>query len=163
MLLRGIVYKPSSICYYVFFFSSRRRHTRYWRDWSSDVCSSDLKLLFRTDFFRRTINSMISGASGRKRVQPSQIESLQVPLPPLPVQEAIVSKWVQAQETIKAAYGRVEQHKEDIEARFFNDLGLELPEIKERPKVFAVLWNDFRRWSLSYNQAAQSGEIGRAH
>src|SRR3712207_4291056 len=27
----------------VFFFSSRRRHTRYWRDWSSDVCSSDLR------------------------------------------------------------------------------------------------------------------------
>src|SRR3712207_7428525 len=26
-----------------FFFSSRRRHTRYWRDWSSDVCSSDLE------------------------------------------------------------------------------------------------------------------------
>src|SRR5215203_6679385 len=25
-----------------FFCSSRRRHTRYWRDWSSDVCSSDL-------------------------------------------------------------------------------------------------------------------------
>src|SRR5258707_252750 len=24
------------------FFPSRRRHTRYWRDWSSDVCSSDL-------------------------------------------------------------------------------------------------------------------------
>src|SRR3712207_6930948 len=24
------------------FFASRRRHTRYWRDWSSDVCSSDL-------------------------------------------------------------------------------------------------------------------------
>src|SRR3712207_7197066 len=22
----------------IFFFSSRRRHTRYWRDWSSDVC-----------------------------------------------------------------------------------------------------------------------------
>src|SRR3712207_5904525 len=27
----------------IFFFSSRRRHTRYWRDWSSDVCSSDLR------------------------------------------------------------------------------------------------------------------------
>src|SRR5438105_14927768 len=26
----------------VFFFSSRRRHTRSTRDWSSDVCSSDL-------------------------------------------------------------------------------------------------------------------------
>src|SRR3989337_3240902 len=28
----------------VFFFSSRRRHTRCYRDWSSDVCSSDLLL-----------------------------------------------------------------------------------------------------------------------
>src|SRR2546421_1482756 len=28
----------------VFFFSSRRRHTRSDRDWSSDVCSSDLGL-----------------------------------------------------------------------------------------------------------------------
>src|SRR5690606_8237785 len=27
---------------YRFFFSSRRRHTRFSRDWSSDVCSSDL-------------------------------------------------------------------------------------------------------------------------
>src|SRR5690348_18312715 len=27
---------------YVFFFSSRRRHTRWTGDWSSDVCSSDL-------------------------------------------------------------------------------------------------------------------------
>src|SRR5258707_13412195 len=29
------------------FFSSRRGHTRYWRDWSSDVCSSDLNPHFR--------------------------------------------------------------------------------------------------------------------
>src|SRR5207245_8246236 len=27
---------------FLFFFSSRRRHTRCYRDWSSDVCSSDL-------------------------------------------------------------------------------------------------------------------------
>src|SRR5947209_6385016 len=30
---------PGTFC-----FSSRRRHTRYWRDWSSDVCSSDLNV-----------------------------------------------------------------------------------------------------------------------
>src|SRR2546422_8379308 len=28
--------------FFFFFFSSRRRHTRCSRDWSSDVCSSDL-------------------------------------------------------------------------------------------------------------------------
>src|SRR5687768_5845280 len=31
---------------FFFFFSSRRRHTRCSRDWSSDVCSSDLGLRF---------------------------------------------------------------------------------------------------------------------
>src|SRR2546429_8310670 len=30
--------------FFFFFFSSRRRHTRCSRDWSSDVCSSDLEL-----------------------------------------------------------------------------------------------------------------------
>src|SRR3712207_7788859 len=38
----------------IFFFSSKRRHTRYWRDWSSDVCSSDLEL---------TVSSMPSASS----------------------------------------------------------------------------------------------------
>src|SRR2546422_4033821 len=33
--------RESSVCFF-FFFSSRRRHTRCSRDWSSDVCSSDL-------------------------------------------------------------------------------------------------------------------------
>src|SRR3990167_5116919 len=33
----------------LFFFSSRRRHTRFDCDWSSDVCSSDLKLQCSAD------------------------------------------------------------------------------------------------------------------
>src|SRR6267154_3019238 len=32
-------------CSWVFFFSSRRRHTRWTGDWSSDVCSSDLEAM----------------------------------------------------------------------------------------------------------------------
>src|SRR5271166_7191159 len=35
----------------IFFFSSRRRHTRWPRDWSSDVCSSDLVTLAHNDAF----------------------------------------------------------------------------------------------------------------
>src|SRR2546421_9237209 len=37
-------YQYLSILFF-FFFSSRRRHTRSDRDWSSDVCSSDLELI----------------------------------------------------------------------------------------------------------------------
>src|SRR5690349_23468451 len=38
------------IYFFFFFFSSRRRHTRSLRDWSSDVCSSDLQYL-ESDYF----------------------------------------------------------------------------------------------------------------
>src|SRR3712207_9497737 len=48
-----------------FFFSSRRRHTRYWRDWSSDVCSSDLE---ETGALTRTLRR------GRGVLLPEQIE-----------------------------------------------------------------------------------------
>src|SRR5688500_20388469 len=37
------VYWLRSKCLSLFFFSSRRRHTRLQGDWSSDVCSSDLR------------------------------------------------------------------------------------------------------------------------
>src|SRR5690606_34793317 len=39
-------------CRSFFFFSSRRRHTRFSRDWSSDVCSSDL--VFRVQWLPLT-------------------------------------------------------------------------------------------------------------
>src|SRR5439155_17628389 len=43
-----------------FFFSSRRRHTRWPRDWSSDVCSSDLGEVHRLSsmyFTREFVNA----------------------------------------------------------------------------------------------------------
>src|SRR6266511_4225817 len=76
------------INYYIFFFffSSRRRHTRFSRDWSSDVCSSDLddvrglELVELTDLGLRLVaaqwgwtagivqkhNTLVGGGSGAK-------------------------------------------------------------------------------------------------
>src|SRR5690606_40247594 len=51
-------------------FSSRRRHTRFSRDWSSDVCSSDLEVFnwgtFNEKVFRinpQGNNSLLTGAN----------------------------------------------------------------------------------------------------
>src|SRR5207249_9051191 len=59
-------------CFFFFFFSSRRRHTRSKRDWSSDVCSSDLDLANHLlsgglDFWwrRRAANIVRSWKPGR--------------------------------------------------------------------------------------------------
>src|SRR5207253_3325901 len=60
----------SPCCFFVyFFFSSRRRHTRWPRDWSSDVCSSDLERLHGhrlfegkvADVARRTVGGFARG------------------------------------------------------------------------------------------------------
>src|SRR5690606_41034356 len=47
------ILSSDSSCF-VFFFSSRRRHTRFSRDWSSDVCSSDLHILCSTKHTARS-------------------------------------------------------------------------------------------------------------
>src|SRR5215208_3630999 len=46
-----------------FFFSSRRRHTRWPRDWRSDVCSSDLVIKFTAT---GGVNSNIAGGLGQQ-------------------------------------------------------------------------------------------------
>src|SRR3712207_6965393 len=54
----------------LFFFSSRRRHTRYWRDWSSDVCSSDLAHLARQLAFQHDVALVLASVSVRRDHHP---------------------------------------------------------------------------------------------
>src|SRR5207249_5152177 len=55
------------------FYSSRRRHTRSKRDWSSDVCSSDLQSLIamemQVDVLRRTSDKSVSITDELRRIQ----------------------------------------------------------------------------------------------
>ena len=62
-----------------------------------------VKLLFRTMAFRELLDSMISGASGRKRIQPSQLEEVAVPIPSLFIQQQIEVYWESAQQERFAA------------------------------------------------------------
>src|SRR6266702_6144957 len=77
-----------------FFFSSRRRHTRWPRDWSSDVCSSDLRRECRSQRFKsaRAYHSRLSspfsptglarGNSGASRLKgQSAVETIEAVLP----------------------------------------------------------------------------------
>src|SRR2546430_11097719 len=58
-----------------FFFSSRRRHTRFDCDWSSDVCSSDLERFADT------------GLAARKDVGPSGVHAVIELATPAPLAE----------------------------------------------------------------------------
>src|SRR2546430_6185775 len=51
----------------LFFFSSRRRHTRFDCDWSSDVCSSDLDHYYEQ--LAEQLNSTVSTTSDKRAIK----------------------------------------------------------------------------------------------
>src|SRR2546429_3098254 len=76
-----------------FFFASRRRHTRCSRDWSSDVCSSDL-IAWTAAFVRRNVEIRAGGKIARSRAaigrKDKQVAALAlVPVGPVAVKKVL--------------------------------------------------------------------------
>ena len=65
----------------VFFFSSRRRHTRLVRDWSSDVCSSDLSRCDHRSGLRQTAAQTGPGPGAAGLLERSSIIAPPAPWP----------------------------------------------------------------------------------
>jgi type I restriction enzyme S subunit len=115
-----------------------------------------LHLLIQTSFFKAHLWRNKVGAEGRKEVKLNFFESEKIPLPPLPIQQAIVDRWEQAQKEIAAGQERILCKERETAERFIRELRLTLPKPASREKGFAVLWKDFARWSVSYNHTASS-------
>src|SRR5690606_40227760 len=88
--------------YDVFFFSSRRRHTRFSRDWSSDVCSSDLKYISR----RNKYIFHYLHLSGVKRALFFALTGLDV-----------LIRWVVVDVTFYSSFWRSEEHTSELQSR----------------------------------------------
>lgn len=114
--------------------------------------SGYVKLLFRTAAFKKLLNSMISGASGRKRIQSTQLEGVKVPIPRLSVQQEIVAHWESVKQESAAA------------ANALSDLALELNTwlVKQtksfnqvtKSKVFLADYENTRQWDVKAGRAA---------
>lgn len=113
-------------------------------------------LALRSSFCRAQFLAATGGAM-KGEVSEEGLLQIEIPLPPLAEQAAIVGRWRDAQTQIAAARARVEGKKADIDARFFADLGLNADARAALPKCFAVLWKDFLRWGVNYNQQRQTG------
>lgn len=80
------------------------------------------------------------------------IKNLQIPLPPLEIQNKIVADIHAVQDKIKALQEEEKRLKDEIEAYIYITLGLQKPQNTAKQKVFVVRFKDLERWDISYNQ-----------
>src|SRR2546429_5261411 len=82
-----------------FFFSSRRRHTRCSRDWSSDVCSSDL--FFGAHKYRRTCYAGDYTGRAILYTLATKVQEMGIPV----IEDQYVSRLLVADSVCFGAYG----------------------------------------------------------
>lgn len=129
-----------------------------------DVADSRyIQLLFRSNFFRATINGMVSGASGRKRIAPDQLEAVRIPLPLLSVQQAIVSQWQALQDAAQQAAVRADACEAAGREAFLRALGLVSEGAGAKRKGFALNWSRIGRWGVDLNQPGDKLDVTAGH
>jgi type I restriction enzyme, S subunit len=115
-----------------------------------------LILIMKADWFNPMVRAATAG-SVRQNLTFDLLCTLEIPLPPLMEQKSIVARWRKAQDEIVARHERMEKQKASIDERFFSDLGLSSPDKLSMRKAFAVVWRDFLRWGVRFNQLSQAG------
>src|SRR6266496_797826 len=107
--------------FFFFFFSSRRRHTRSLRDWSSDVCSSDLELRLAGTFrVVRDCTELTDGEIGNRKSR-TLLKLLAVERPGLvPVDRMVEVLWPNGRPAAP------EQHVATLVSRLRAALGADL-------------------------------------
>src|SRR5690606_39474553 len=111
-------------CALFFFFSSRRRHTRFSRDWSSDVCSSDLEVDHprRADrdlpgWFRRTDGQRPEEVLGRTHAPTLRTRAVPGPTPRRPDRRKIGRASCRERVQISGVAASVKERATDVEER----------------------------------------------
>jgi type I restriction enzyme S subunit len=111
--------------------------------------------ILKSDFFNQTLRAATAG-SVRMNLTYPLLETLKIPIPPLPVQQEIVNYLESYKNFIANTDLRIAEINKETNKRFLTDLGLPLPKTAIPPKFFASNWKAFNRWSVSYNQTILS-------
>ncbi|MGH7983432.1 MAG: restriction endonuclease subunit S [Candidatus Udaeobacter sp.] len=111
--------------------------------------------------------SIGSAAVSRNRFKEEEFLALEMPLPPLATQRAIVKHWGKAQTQIANALSAADEAQRKAEANFLHSIGFDLRQpAAQLPKIFAAHWENVGRWSVSSNRQAINAvnlHVGKYH
>jgi hypothetical protein len=113
-----------------------------------------VKLLFRTMAFRKQINSLISGASGRKRVQPSDLEQIEAPLPHPDMQRMIVYYWQEAERVVDTARDALSEPVRALNSRLTEIYNNTCTRDVIHSRYFVIGFKDSAAWDVKSGRSA---------
>lgn len=133
--------------------------TNHFAVYEPDLTHIDPKyfhLLIQAKFFKDHLWRNKVGAEGRKEVKLGFFETLEIPIPSLPVQRKIVAYWETA--ATEAGLSEVQSKAliDDSLGAFIHELGLPMPRNQKLAKFFNAQWRDLDRWSVSFSQAVST-------
>ncbi|OJU89937.1 MAG: hypothetical protein BGO13_12630 [Burkholderiales bacterium 66-5] len=117
-----------------------------------------LSLLLRSDYMKNVLDGLAHGGGTKTRIHPEQFEALQIPVPSLDVQQAIVNQWKRAQTEVRQAEEQATQREAEAQADFLAALGLTISaQPQSRRRAVAMSWSAMERWGVESNRLARAG------
>ncbi|MDD5707393.1 MAG: restriction endonuclease subunit S [Kiritimatiellae bacterium] len=119
-----------------------------------------LAIILKAKWYNPTLRAATAG-SVRQNLTFELLQTLQIPLPPLVTQRAILAEWQKARQAIAAAEENARKIEAEIEVALYGDLGTPQPKpAAKRERFMPLQWADIDRWSFNYLSRVRSGMLG---
>lgn len=121
------------------------------KKWREKIDLRYLELVLLSSVFLETLNSLVSGASGRKRITPTQFEYIKIPIPPLETQKQIVEEFYAAKKRVEDLQNEAKAEEACIDDFLMEELDIEKQEQKKQKGAFVMRYKDLERWGTNFN------------
>jgi type I restriction enzyme S subunit len=111
--------------------------------------------ILKASFFNQTLRAATAG-SVRMNLAYPLLQTLKIPIPPTHVQNKILAYWQKVLEKANLLEAQARAIIDEGACAFINDLGLSITKKKKSEKIFVGQWQNFDRWSVSYNQSVSN-------
>ncbi|ECQ3453254.1 hypothetical protein FZ443_08365, partial [Campylobacter jejuni] len=126
------------------------------------LISEYLVFVLKSEWFNNHLRANTKG-SVRQILSFSELKTLTIPLPPLEIQEEIVTKLQTIKNKIKELQLEEEKIKKEIEAYIYIALGLKKPKDTAREKIFTVSFKNLSRWDITHNQGSDKIDVSKSN
>jgi type I restriction enzyme, S subunit len=132
---------------------------------TSQVSAEYLDLVFRLQSVIRAVNAASAGSAAVSRNRFKEVEFLrmELPLPPLETQRAILAEWRKAKAKIAAAQERGTEIERQAESDFASALGVAAPRTNSTARYFVRRWREMDRWAVPYLANAAQVSVSLAN